>query len=139
MEIDLSNQTAYFYRGAMMIGRCRVATGKMGYATPTGSFTIIEKELEKRSTLYGRILDRYGNVVVEEADSRKHTVPPGGSYVGARMPFWMRLTSGGIGMHAGPIPHPGRPASHGCIRMPREIASILYAEASVGTPVRIVR
>jgi lipoprotein-anchoring transpeptidase ErfK/SrfK len=54
------------------------------------------------------------------------------------MPYWMRLTSYGIGMHAGVIPKPGETASHGCIRLPKELAPVLYDAVKVGTPVTIV-
>ena len=55
----------------------------------------------------------------------------------ARMPLYMRLKDDGTGMHVGPIPHPGRRASHGCIRMPRVMAERFYSIVSVGTPVTI--
>lgn len=54
------------------------------------------------------------------------------------MPYYMRLTGDGVGMHAGPIPNPGSRASHGCIRLPRAFAPILFASTSIGTPVKIV-
>lgn len=53
------------------------------------------------------------------------------------MPYWMRLTSYGVGMHAGDIPDPGLPASHGCIRLPKEMAQKLFEVVSVGTNVTI--
>ena len=139
VRIDLSDQTAYFTKGAVEVGKARVATGKAGHSTPTGSFTITEKIADKRSNLYGTIYDADGNVAVSGADTRKDSVPSGGKYVGASMPYWMRLTSNGIGMHAGPIPNPGQPASHGCIRMPKDMAQLLFADSKIGTPVQIVR
>ena len=138
VTIDLSEQTAYFYRGDKKVGRSRVATGLQGYSTPRGSFTIIEKSRHKRSTLYGVILDSNGNVVNPDADSRRARVPAGGRFEGASMPYWMRLTRGGVGMHHGPIPRPGSRASHGCIRMPEEMARTLFQKAPLGTPVKIV-
>ena len=137
--IDLSDQTASFYRAGVRVGQSRVATGKAGHSTPTGSFTIMEKVANKRSNLYGRIFDRHGNVVVSDADTRIHRVPSGGRYIGAPMTYWMRLTGFGIGMHIGAIPNPGSPASHGCIRMPAEMARTLFEKSSVGTRVTIVQ
>ena len=139
VRIDLSEQTAYFYCGDLKVGQSRVATGKPGHSTPTGSFTIMEKVAHQRSNLYGRIYDSSGNVVVGDADTRRHSVPSGGKYVGAPMPYWMRLTGSGIGMHVGAIPNPGSPASHGCVRMPREMARTLFEKAPVGTRVTIVQ
>ena len=137
VRIDLSEQTAYFFRGDTKVGQSRVATGKAGHSTPTGSFTIMEKVAHKRSNLYGRIYDADGNVAVSDADTRRHSVPSGGRYVGAPMPYWMRLTGSGIGMHVGAIPNPGQPASHGCIRMPEHMARTLFANAPTGTRVTI--
>jgi lipoprotein-anchoring transpeptidase ErfK/SrfK len=51
------------------------------------------------------------------------------------MPYWMRLTGDGVGMHAGAIPQPGYPASHGCIRLPVVMAARLYDVVDVGTKV----
>jgi len=138
VTIDLSDQAAYFDRGTVRIGRSRVATGLPGRSTPVGSYTITEKTVNKESNLYGQIVAANGTVLVADADSRKDKVPAGARYVGAPMPNWMRLTSSGIGMHAGPIPNPGSPASHGCIRMPANMARTLYANAEIGTPVKIV-
>lgn len=137
VRIDLSEQTAYFHRGEVFIGQSRVATGRAGHSTPTGSFTITERIPDKRSNLYGRIYDADGNVVVGDADTRRDPIPEGGRFEGAPMPCWMRLTSHGVGMHVGPIPNPGLPASHGCIRMPEEMARVLFENAPAGTMVVI--
>jgi lipoprotein-anchoring transpeptidase ErfK/SrfK len=138
VRIDLSDQTAYFNRGDVTIGRSRVATGRPGHTTPTGTFKIMAKTSEKRSTLYGRIYDADGNVVIADADTCRHSVPAGGKFVGAPMPYWMRLTSHGIGMHVGRIPNPGSPTSHGCVRMPEPMARVLFENAPTGTEVTIV-
>jgi L,D-transpeptidase catalytic domain len=92
--------------------------------------------VEKYSNRYGWIEDEFGNVVEPDA---KHTdkVPEGMIYVPAPMPYWMRLTSYGIGMHGGLIPEPGKPASHGCIRLPKEFVPVLFDSVEVGTPVTI--
>lgn len=135
--IDLSEQAAYFYRDERVVGRSRVATGRSGFATPTGDFRILEKTVDKNSNLYGRIYDADGSVVNSDADIRTDAVPEGGKFVGASMPFWMRVTNSGVGMHSGPIPNPGRPASHGCIRLPRNMAETFFANVEIGTPVTI--
>ena len=79
VRIDLSEQTAYFTKGAVEVGKARVATGKAGHKTPTGSFTITEKVADKRSNLYGTIYDANGNVAVSGADKRKDKIPSGGN------------------------------------------------------------
>ena len=70
-------------------------------------------------------------------DDARDPVPEGMVYVPAPMPYWMRLTSYGIGMHGGLIPEPGKPASHGCIRLPKEFVPKLFDSVDVGTPVTI--
>lgn len=137
VEIDLSEQVARIYIGGEYAGWTTVATGRKLHWTPTGSFRITEKIVDKHSTLYGQVVDANGNVVISDGDTRKHSPPPGGRFLHAPMPYWMRLTNWGIGMHAGPIPQPGSRASHGCIRLPKDFAPILFSRVSVGTPVRI--
>jgi lipoprotein-anchoring transpeptidase ErfK/SrfK len=137
--IDLRTQRAVVYLGGQYAGWTMVATGKEGYGTPAGEYTILEKLVDKHSTLYGRIVDAEGNTVNADADVRRHSAPPGGRFLYAPMPYWMRLTWRGIGMHAGRIPRPGSPASHGCIRLPRAFAIQLFQIVRIGTPVRIIR
>jgi len=136
--IDTNEQKARFYSDGEQIGWTTVATGLDSHPTPTGHFEVLEKVKDKRSNLYGRIYNSGGGVVRGNAKAGQDPVPPGGRFVGASMPHFLRLTYDGVGMHAGPIPRPGRPASHGCIRMPARIASALYTEVNVGTPVTIV-
>lgn len=138
ITINLTEQKAYFYQGSKLAGVALVATGKEGYGTPAGTFRIMEKIRDKRSNLYGYIYDAAGNVVNYDADIRKDRPPPGGRFEGAPMPYWMRLTAGGVGMHQGPIPVPGSPASHGCIRISKQVAREFFEHVNVGTPVRIV-
>ena len=137
MVIDLSEQKARVRRGDRECGWTYVATGKPGFGTPTGNFRILEKSRYKTSNTWGKIVGGNGRTVDGDARRGREGVPAGGRFVGASMPYWMRI-HGGIGMHAGPIPNPGSPASHGCIRLPRGMAEILFANAPVGTPVSVV-
>ena len=139
VNIDLSEQKAYLFKNGQHAGWTYVATGRSGYATPTGTFRITEKIVNKRSNRYGSIVDRHGNVVNSNATAGVSRVPPGGRFVGAPMPYWMRITGYGVGMHAGPIPRPGSPASHGCIRLPRDMAETIFEHAAVGTRVTIMQ
>jgi lipoprotein-anchoring transpeptidase ErfK/SrfK len=138
ITIDLDRQIASYSRGGRPIGWSYVATGKEGYGTSPGQYSITEKIVDKYSNKYGWIEDDFGNVVDDDA-SPGDRVPPGCRYVAAPMPYWMRLTSYGIGMHAGIIPQPGEPASHGCIRLPKPFAPQLFEVVQVGTPVKITR
>lgn len=138
VTIDLGEQKARIYKGGQEVGWTYVATGVDGRRTPSGNFNITEKIVDKRSNLWGVMVDANGDTVNSNAQNGVSAVPEGGHFVGARMPHWMRLTSGGIGMHGGPIPHPGSPASHGCIRLPYDMATYMYEALPEGTPVRIV-
>ena len=85
-----------------------VSTGRPGHTTPTGSFEILQKRREHYSNLYNN----------------------------APMPFMQRLTWDGIALHAGQIP--GRPASHGCVRLPLEFARLLFGATQMGGRVHII-
>ena len=113
-----------------------VATGRTSHPTPKGSYKILEKKEDHASNLYGRIVSGDGATVVSDADTRAHSVPAGGRFVGAPLPYWMRMTTTGVGMHVGHVPG-HRPASHGCIRLKRETATELFALLDVGTPVKV--
>lgn len=105
--VSLPEQRAHVYRNGVRIGVSTVSTGKRGHETPTGVFTILEKQREHYSNLYDN----------------------------APMPFMQRLTWDGIALHAGRIP--GYPASHGCVRLPHAFSEKLFATTSRGMTVVI--
>lgn len=136
VEISMKEQRGLLLvRGAIAMD-FPVSTGKASHPTPAGSYTVRAKEKDYHSNLYGRIFDATGVVAVADADSRKDVPPEGGRFEGAAMPYWMRLTDGGVGMHVGYVPG-GRAASHGCIRLKKETASELFELVKVGTPVLV--
>jgi lipoprotein-anchoring transpeptidase ErfK/SrfK len=136
ISIDLSDQIATVRRGDREIGWGYVATGKEGRSTSPGSYKIMEKIVDKHSNRYGWIENEYGEVTDDDA-SPGDPLQPGERYMPAPMPYWMRLTNYGVGMHVGHIPQPGEPASHGCIRMPKDFVPTLFEKVKVGTPVKI--
>lgn len=136
IRISLADQLAEFRRGGRRIGWAYVATGREGHETRPGTYRITEKIVDKFSNRYGWHENESGQVVNPDARF-DDPIPPGLSYVPAPMPYWMRLTSHGIGMHAGIIPEPGKPASHGCIRLPKPLAPLLFDAVRIGTPVNI--
>lgn len=136
--INTDEQKARFYSGDEQIGWTTVASGVSKYPTPVGHFEVMEKVENKRSNLYGKIYTGGGKVLRSDARSGRDAVPSGARFEGAKMPYFLRLTYDGIGLHAGPIPRPGRPASHGCIRMPSKMAPVVFKHVNVGTQVSIV-
>jgi hypothetical protein len=135
LEIDLSEQRGILLVRTAIAMDFPVATGRKSHPTPAGDFAIRAKEKNYASNLYGKIYDAQNVLVVGDADVRSDLVPEGGRFEGATMPYWMRLTDSGVGMHVGYVP--GRPASHGCIRLKSDSASEIFELVKVGTPVVI--
>lgn len=135
VKIDLSNQRAQLLVGEKQEVALDLpcSTGKAGKRTPAGNFAIKKKVAAKRSNIFGRYY-RGGRVVYGGDRRRYHG---GGRFVGSPLPYWMRLTDSGIGMHysAGVRRYP---CSNGCIRMPRDEVRTIFAKTRVGTPVQIV-
>jgi len=105
--ISLGEQMAYLYRGDTLVAVSTISTGRDTHPTPTGIFPI----LEKRRMYHSR------------------------KYENAPMPFMQRIDQYGIALHAGF--NPGRPASHGCIRLPANFAQKLFGITDVGSTVMI--
>lgn len=105
--VELDRQLATVYRNGVRIGVTTISSGKPGFATPGGVFTILEKDIDHRSRTYDN----------------------------APMPYQQRLTWKGVAMHAGNLP--GYPASHGCVRMPLEFSKLMFATTTMGGTVVI--
>ncbi|MCW3848218.1 L,D-transpeptidase family protein [Sphingomonas sp. LB-2] len=106
--VSIPQQLAYVYRGGNLIAVSTVSTGRDGHETPTGEFTILQKQKFHRSNLYSN----------------------------APMPWMQRLTWDGVALHAGHLP--GYPASHGCIRLPAAFARQLYDLTELGAQVSVI-
>src|SRR5215468_11062357 len=104
---SITEQVAYVYRNGIRIARSSCSTGRPGHRTPTGVFTILEKEVHHTSSIYE----------------------------GAEMPYMERVTWGGIALHAGDLP--GYPDSHGCVRLPLEFSKLLFGVTMKGATVII--
>ena len=96
LVVSLDEQRAYVYRNGIAIGLSTISSGKPGHETPTGVFTILQKDKDHKSSKYNA----------------------------APMPYMQRLTWDGVALHAGNIP--GYPASHGCVRLPYEFSKLLF-------------
>lgn len=100
--VDVARQLATIYRNGVRIAVTTVSTGKPGHATPTGVFTILQKDMHHRSSTYNN----------------------------APMPYQQRLTWDGVALHAGGLP--GYPESHGCVHLPIAFAKRLFETTSMG-------
>jgi hypothetical protein len=103
--VNLTTQRAVLYRNGLPIAISTVSTGRPGYRTPTGIFTVLQRHVEHYSSIYDN----------------------------APMPYMQRLTWGGVALHGGNLP--GYPASHGCIRLPQDFARLLYGVTHLGMTV----
>ena len=133
--VSISKQRAYLLRGDEVAIDSPISSGKRAGMTPTGRFSVLEKDKDHRSSVYGDFKDRSGRTVRSGVSLRIDSAPSGTHYVGAPMLWFMRLTGDGVGMHVGILP--GYPASHGCIRMPPQGAEMFYAKVKVRTPVTV--
>lgn len=106
-----------------------ICSGKGSQKTPSGTFRISQKAKEYHSNLYGAVLDASGNIVNAGA-TPSSSVPKGGRYVPAEMPYWMRF-NGAIGMHVGNVYREEN--SHGCVRVPQEACAVLFEKLSTGS------
>jgi len=135
IEIRLGEQKVYVYQGDSIAGESPTTTGKPGHDTPPGHYSILKKDIDHKSNLYGVFLDANGYVI--SGDAKAGQAPPtGGVYDAADMPYYLRIREDGVGLHAGYLP--GYPASHGCIRLPHAFAELLFSNVSEGTPVDVV-
>ena len=133
--VSLPKQRAYLMIGEEIVADSPISSGKTGHSTPSGNFSVMEKDPDHRSSIYGDFVDRSGRVVRSGISAKADSAPSGTHYVGAPMRWFMRLTGEGVGMHVGILP--GYPASHGCIRMSADGAKLFYDTVRVGTPVKV--
>ena len=103
--VSIGSQRVKVYDGADVIAEAPVSTGTATHPTPTGVFSVIQKNRFHKSNIYSD----------------------------APMPFMQRLTWSGVALHEGKLP--GYPASHGCIRLPSEFAHKLWSMTKLGVRV----
>ena len=108
VAVSIDQQHLRVFRGLQQVADSNISSGKPGYDTPRGIFSILEKKKMHRSNIYEN----------------------------APMPFMQRLTWSGIALHeSGSVP--ARPASHGCVRLPRGFSKELFGLTSRGNHVII--
>jgi hypothetical protein len=105
IAISINKQNMKVYDANGFFAETPISTGMAGHPTPTGVFSVIQKQKLHHSNIYS----------------------------GAPMPFMQRITWSGIAIHAGVLP--GYPASHGCIRMPMAFAVKMYGWTKMGARV----
>ncbi len=134
--ICLGQQRGRLYVDNQVAADWPVSTGADTHPTPTGPYRVRFKEKEHSSNRYGRMYNAEGKCIDNNADAFTQQVPEGGRFEGSPMPNWMRLTSDGVGMHTGKVVA-GKRLSHGCIRLPHVVSTMLFDIVEYGTPVII--
>jgi hypothetical protein len=132
--INLTEQAAYLLEDGRLAFISPIASGKENWDTPAGHFRVISKDLNHQSGNFGLVTNSSGRIINSNATPNSY-VPRGGRYSPAPMPYFMEFRKY-VGMHAGFLP--GYPASHGCVRMPRDLAAEFFARVQVGTPVKVI-
>lgn len=135
IRISLAQQRGFLMNGEEVAMDYPICSGIAARPTPTGTFYILEKIVDKKSNKYGHIYNAEGEDVNSNADLSMDAVPEGGRFEGASMRYWMRLTGDGVGHHIGPVKR--HPASHACIRGPSATMPIVYSKVKEGTRVTV--
>ena len=133
--VSIPKQRAYLMIGEQIVADGPISSGKRGHETPRGHFSVMEKDPNHHSSLYGDFVDTRGRVVRGGVSAHIDSAPSGTHFAGAAMKWFLRLTGEGVGMHIGILP--GYPASHGCVRESVDGAKLFYDHAKVGTPVDV--
>jgi len=133
--ISISRQRAYLMVDEVTALDTPISSGKAARPTPKGKFTVLEKDPNHHSNIYGNFVDSHGRIIRAGVSAKIDSAPAGTHFEGAPMRWFMRLTGEGVGMHVGILP--GYAASHGCVRLPADIAPKIYEKVKVGTPVEI--
>lgn len=134
--ICLSQQRGRLYVDNQVAADWPVSTGADTHPTPTGPYRVRFKEKEHASNRYGKMYNAEGKCINRDADAFTEQVPEGGRFEGSPMPNWMRLTADGVGMHTGKVVA-GKRLSHGCIRLPHMISTMLFDIVEYGSRVVI--
>jgi L,D-transpeptidase ErfK/SrfK len=131
LVVNLSEMRLYqFPRAAGAPMMFPVGVGSEGWATPLGTFSVIQKQVNPRWYPPASIR--------REEPDLPAMVPPGpDNPLGTHS---LRLSKGSILIHGTDKPFGvGRKASHGCLRLYPEDIPLLFERVPVGTQVTIVR
>ncbi|MDX2227677.1 MAG: L,D-transpeptidase family protein [Verrucomicrobiae bacterium] len=137
IKVVLEEQRMYIYKGGALMGTTDISSGRAPYNTRKGTFKISQKNKDHKSNLYGTVVDKSTGREINSDATPRSRVPDGAEYRPSPMPYFQRLTGSGTGFHAGFV-IPRSTASHGCIRLPEQMASNLFELTQLGTKVVVV-
>lgn len=133
--VSLGRQRVYLYVDGEMAIDAAASTGKRRGQTPTGEFTVQDKAASHETHLHGDFVDRDGNVVRHGVSTRIDAAPSGTTFRAVPVQYCIRLNDEGLSLHAGRLP--GYPAADTAVRLPADIAPLIFQRIKQGTPVRI--
>jgi hypothetical protein len=135
ITVSLGRQRIYLHVGDEVAIDAPVSSGKKRGQTPTGSFTVTDKAASHSSNMHGDLVDADGNVVRHGVSTRIDPAPSGTKFVVVPVQHYLRLNDEGLALHAGRLP--GYPAADTAVRLPTDIAPLIYQRVKKGTVVTI--
>lgn len=133
--VSLGRQRVYLYVDGEMAIDAAASTGKRRGQTPTGEFTVQDKAASHETHLHGDFVDRDGNTVRHGVSTRIDAAPSGTTFRAVPVQYYIRLNNAGLSLHAGRLP--GYPAADTAVRLPADIAPLIYQRVKKGTVVTI--
>jgi lipoprotein-anchoring transpeptidase ErfK/SrfK len=133
--VSLGRQRAYLFVGREAAIDTPVSTGQRRGQTPAGQYTITEKAATHSSNRHGNFVDSAGNVVRAGVSTRIDAAPSGTVFRPDPAKYYMALEGEGLALHAGRLP--GYPAADTAVRLPADIAPLIFQRVQQGTPVKI--
>src|SRR5438105_11641752 len=102
--VSIPKQRAYLMIGEQIVADGPISSGKRGHETPRGHFTVLEKDPNHHSSLYGNFVDPSCRIVRGGVSARIDSALSGTHFAGAPMKWFLRLLGEGVGMDIGICP-----------------------------------
>ena len=74
--VSLGKQRAYLMVGEGIVIDSPISSGKRAGMTPSGKFSVLEKDPDHRSSIYGEFVDGKGRTVRSGVSLKKDSAPP---------------------------------------------------------------
>ena len=133
--VSLGRQRVSLYVGKEVAIDAPISSGKRRGQTPTGEFQVTGKSATHQSNLYGDFVDREGNPIRHGVSTRIDAAPSGAVFRPSEVRYYVKLNDEGLALHAGRLP--GYPASDTAVRLPADIAPLIFQRVQEGTLVKI--
>lgn len=135
IRVSLGLQRIYLSVGDEVAIDAPVSTGKPRAMTPKGQFAVREKKSSATSPLFGEYVDGNKRIVRSGVSARSDVAPSGATFRAVPVQYFIGLDKDDLALHAGPLP--GYPAADTWVRLPADIAPLIFQRVKAGTPVTI--